>query len=875
MATRRSEKFTYDTKNHLREVVHPVPLPTDSSKVVYGYDPNGQLRTVQDERHASANTTYTYDALGRLSVVAQTLTGAPGNQVTTQYGYDVQDNLTSVTDPNGSTTTYAYDDFRRMTSQASPVSGATTHTYDEAGNLVDSTDANVALTHRTYDEMNRLYTASSTRAGYPTELLTNTWGGAGSTARYSRGRLLSADVKVDGVSKVTTDYGYERRGLLASESQTVLGTVSSVGYLYDGNGNRKSVTYPSGRVVSFGFDFADRPFSATSPSPARTYVSAASYYPFGPEKSLTYGNSTVWALTRDARYQPTGMGLSGVSGVSYTYTPDALGNLTGITDNGNTNYNRTFGYDDLNRLTTATTGSALWGATGLFTYGGTFTIGSTPTRDNLNRRRLQLGTRDVSYGYDAVAGRWTTRLATESDLTPTSVSRDAGGNEAGYGGQVSGYSSRNLMASTGTASFFYNASGIRVAQTTPSSGTLLYTVTPCRVFDTRGPAGAYGGPALVSGGTRTFTIWGQCGIPTNATAVTMNVTVPGAGSDGSLKIFPSDVSQPNATVISFMAGKTRANNSIGKLSASGQVNVFNSSPVDTHAILDVSGYFLASPSFRQNFFYSPEMHLLSETGTSISNPAPATEYVWFGGRPVAQESVASPSAVKYLVSDHLGTPFLATSSTPAITWRVEYEPFGNVYGSPRAGTVSDVRLRLPGQEYRETSPGRYYNVLRRYRPDVGQYSQPDPLSNAMASPRGEESTYAYAGDNPLSFVDPFGLEKKCVGPSSFQWVGPKSLLHRLPSYTSSPYWNLFWFDLSCGSCCNGPSPSNPYVAPSAATAMSIGNSFLYGLMNPRVEFNEPSGTCRKVGVSVQTRYALTFGLFAAGYQTTQVCYDCP
>jgi hypothetical protein len=37
-------------------------------------------------------------------------------------------------------------------------------------------------------------------------------------------------VKVDGVSKVTTDYGYERRGLLASESQTVLGTASSVGY---------------------------------------------------------------------------------------------------------------------------------------------------------------------------------------------------------------------------------------------------------------------------------------------------------------------------------------------------------------------------------------------------------------------------------------------------------------------------------------------------------------------------------------------------------------------------------------------------------------------------------------------------------------------
>jgi RHS repeat-associated protein len=751
---RRSEKFTYDSKNHLMQVVHPLPLPADSSKIIYTYDPNGLLWSVQDERHASANTTYAYDALNRLSVVTQTLAGAPSNQITTQYGYDVQDNQTSVTDPNASATTYVYDDFRRMTSQSSPASGATTYSYDEAGNLIDSTDANGALTHRTYDAQNRLLTASSTRTGYATDLVTNTWGGTGSMARYSKGRLLSADVQVGGASKVTTAYGYERRGLLISENQTVLGTVSSVGYQYDGNGNRTAMTYPSGRVVNYGFDFADRPSSATSPSPARTYVSAASYYPFGPEKSLTYGNATVWSLTLNTRYQPTGMGLSGVSGVSYTYAPDALGNITGITDNGNANYNRSFGYDDLNRLTTATTGSALWGATGLLTYGGTFNIGSTPTRDNLNRRRLQLGSRDVSYGYDAVAGHWSTRLASESDLSPTSVSRDAAGGETSFGGLASGYSARNLMASTGTAGFYYNAGGVRVTQTTPSSGTLLYTVTPCRVFDTRSSVGAYGGPALVSGGTRTFSIWGQCGIPTSATAVTMNLTVPGAGSDGYLKLFPSDVSQPTATVISFQAGRSRANNGIAKLSASGQVNVFNGATVDTHAILDVSGYFLASPSFRQSYFYSPELHLLSETTTSLTNPSPAIEYVWFGSRPIAQESVTDSSALKYLVSDHLGTPFLATNATPAISWRVEYEPFGNAYGSPRAGTSSDVRLRFPGQELRDTSPGRYYNIFRWYRPDLGAYTQPDPLRNPFAV---KEGPYSYVAGNPLVLRDPLGL----------------------------------------------------------------------------------------------------------------------
>ncbi|MBK9967141.1 MAG: hypothetical protein IPP07_20560 [Holophagales bacterium] len=234
-----------------------------------------------------------------------------------------------------------------------------------------------------------------------------------------------------------------------------------------------------------------------------------------------------------------------------------------------------------------------------------------------------------------------------------------------------------------------------------------------------------------------------------------------------------------------MAGKTRANNSIGKLSATGQVNVFNTAAVDTHAILDVSGYFLASPSYRQSYFYSPEMHLLSRRvrASRARLPPPST---CGSGRPVAQESVASPSAVKYLVSDHLGAPFLATNSTPAITWRVEYEPFGNVYGSPRAGAASDVRLRLPGQEYRETSPGRYYNVFRWYRPDAGQYTQPDPIWNiARADPAlviarlENERTdnalltglyfpsahskgigtnlFAYVSDNPTGWIDQDGL----------------------------------------------------------------------------------------------------------------------
>ncbi len=71
----------------------------------------------------------------------------------------------------------------------------------------------------------------------------------------------------------------ERRGLLRSEGRTVETNPYTQLYGYDANGNRFSVSYPSGRTVTYAFDFADRPLAASSG--ATTYVSSASYAPFG------------------------------------------------------------------------------------------------------------------------------------------------------------------------------------------------------------------------------------------------------------------------------------------------------------------------------------------------------------------------------------------------------------------------------------------------------------------------------------------------------------------------------------------------------------------------------------------------------------------
>ncbi|HYN43323.1 MAG TPA: IPT/TIG domain-containing protein, partial [Thermoanaerobaculia bacterium] len=128
-----------------------------------------------------------------------------------------------------------------------------------------------------------------------------------------------------------------------------------------------------------------------------------------------------------------------------------------------------------------------------------------------------------------------------------------------------------------------------------TAGSAFFTVTPCRVVDTRNADGPFGGPILAASPTeRTFTLVPGCGIPADAKVVSANVTVTGGAAAGDLRIYPADSALPISTTISFAAGKTRANNSLLLLSeagGAGRVTVRNDSAAPIHLIVDVNGYF--------------------------------------------------------------------------------------------------------------------------------------------------------------------------------------------------------------------------------------------------------------------------------------------
>jgi hypothetical protein len=150
--------------------------------------------------------------------------------------------------------------------------------------------------------------------------------------------------------------------------------------------------------------------------------------------------------------------------------------------------------------------------------------------------------------------------------------------------------------------FRHDAKHTGVVPATPSCAprpvvpTSFYPLTPCRVLDTRLAAGPLGGPALQPAGSgtnpRRFAVAGVCGIPTNAVSISANLAVTNVYAQGDLVVYPGDVSLPGTSAVSFVPGKTRANNAVVYLSATGAIfTVFNNSTAPVDFILDVNGYF--------------------------------------------------------------------------------------------------------------------------------------------------------------------------------------------------------------------------------------------------------------------------------------------
>ena len=430
----KTTNYEYDNFDRLTKVVYPA-ASTGATRLEERYEYDAVGNVVKHIDTANRQTLYGYDSSHRLTSETDAL-----NQVT-RYEYNARSLRTKVTDAKGQQYLFTYDALGRRLSQTRD--GQTmSWQYDALGNVSKRTDYAARATDYTYDKLNRL-----TQISYVGQTAANV-----SYTYDALGRMVSA---VNNAGTVT--FTYDNRGRLTSEND-VHG--QAVGYGYEANGNRSSLTIGGTNHTTYAYDAADRLTGLTSASD---------------NLRTTYSYDKADRLT--SKVLP--------NGITTTYEYDGLSRLTRLKDatTVKTHYNRQYSYNTASQIARITEPAK----TRNFAYDRVdrLTGMTSPTA----------GVTAESYAYDAVGNRTSSHksasytVGTFNKLTGTAsatytydangsmTSKVAGGVTWTY---VWDYENRMTSAATGTTTVNYEYDGLgrRVKRTTEAGTPVVKPTVP-------------------------------------------------------------------------------------------------------------------------------------------------------------------------------------------------------------------------------------------------------------------------------------------------------------------------------------------------------------------------------------------------------------
>lgn len=122
----------------------------------------------------------------------------------------------------------------------------------------------------------------------------------------------------------------------------------------------------------------------------------------------------------------------------------------------------------------------------------------------------------------------------------------------------------------------------------PGDGSAFTALDPVRAWDTRSGPGAKG--RVGQGVTKSLTVAGTGGVPTNATAVVMNVTAINATLPSYVTVWPAGHSKPYTSNLNLPPGDARPNLVVAQIGDGGRVSFYNNLGAVDLAV-DVVGYF--------------------------------------------------------------------------------------------------------------------------------------------------------------------------------------------------------------------------------------------------------------------------------------------
>jgi RHS repeat-associated protein len=328
---------TYTTTNAFGDVLTQTdPL---QHQTVRTYDGDRNLKTSKD---ANLNLTqYAYDLDNELITVTR------ADQTTLTNVYDADGNRTSQKDGKQNATTYAFANAalpHAVTSVTDPNARVTTLGYDGAGNRLTKQDQGgncggvpkTSCTTFTFDAGNQL--SSVTYSDGVTPNVTNlAYDGDGQrtamtdgtgTSHWTWNSLHRMTSSANGAGK-TIGYGYDLKGQMTSVVYP--GTTGTVSRTYDDAGRLRTVMDWLSHQTTFNYDADSNMTSEVYPN-----STTATYTPDGADRLMTI---------KDA---PTASPNSPFA--SFTYGRDNANQLTSLTSTGVPTDNHTWGYTTLNQL---------------------------------------------------------------------------------------------------------------------------------------------------------------------------------------------------------------------------------------------------------------------------------------------------------------------------------------------------------------------------------------------------------------------------------------------------------------------------------------------------------------------------------------------
>jgi RHS repeat-associated protein len=339
--------------------------------------------------HFDTPLVFHHDGLGRQIRTDETARlnddGTPAGELKTwltQFAYDLNDNLTRITDSQNNVKLMAHDALGRRMFMNDPDRGVMQYVYDHASNLIETRDAKNQRITYSYDGANRIL-AEDYDDGRPAPAWRGTnstpdvvyhydtpvpdlelGDGAIATARNTKGSLayvwdLSGEEHTSFDQRGRAEYVVKRVADPVHQQLVAFTTR----YSYDSADRLTRLVFPDNDEITYQYN--DRTLLQRIPGgPSGSVVSNIAYLPTGQKEIIHYGNRVRTSYRYDARLRLTELRTRnpelGTELIHFAYSFDPANNISAIDDRrpasaapaGDPRRNtQLFQYDDLDRLT--------------------------------------------------------------------------------------------------------------------------------------------------------------------------------------------------------------------------------------------------------------------------------------------------------------------------------------------------------------------------------------------------------------------------------------------------------------------------------------------------------------------------------------------